>query len=77
MTVPPSESAELKEILSQVTYGWGMIPVIAQIGDTKWETAMFPKDGSYILPLRLNVRKAQNLQEGDSPHATISVIMAS
>jgi hypothetical protein len=65
VTVPEKESEDLKTISAGVTYGWGMIPVNATIGRTRWYTAMFPKDGRYILPLKANIRKAENLAEGD------------
>jgi uncharacterized protein DUF1905 len=48
-----------------VTYGWGMIPVTAQIGATGWKTSLFPKDGRYIVPLKARVRKAEGLELGD------------
>jgi hypothetical protein len=47
-----------------VTYGWGMIPAEVQIGKTKWKTAMFPKNGSYVVPIKDMVRKAEKLEEG-------------
>lgn len=47
-----------------VTYGWGMIPAEVQIGKTKWKTAMFPKNGSYVVPIKDMVRKAEDLDEG-------------
>ena len=34
------------------TYGWGVIPVVARIGDVEFETSLFPKDGGYLLPLK-------------------------
>lgn len=34
-----------------MTYGWGMIPVTAQIGETGWKTSLFPKNGWYIVPV--------------------------
>ena len=66
VTVPAKESRELKEISSIVTYGWGMIPVRVRVGETEWTTAMFPKDGRYVLPLKDAVRKAESLDEGDT-----------
>jgi hypothetical protein len=33
ITVPEEECGELEVISAFVTYGWGMIPVTAQIGD--------------------------------------------
>ncbi len=65
ITVPETESQDIKLIANSVTYGWGMIPVRARIGGTQWTTAMFPKDGAYVLPLKLAVRKAEQLGEGD------------
>ena len=65
VTVPDKESRDLKAISGIVTYGWGVIPVHARIGDTEWNTSLFPKDGLYLVPLRASVRKAENLAEGD------------
>jgi hypothetical protein len=66
VTVPPKECSNLKAILKHVTYGWGMIPVHVQIGKTKYKTSLWPKDGSYIVPIKASVRKAENLTEGDT-----------
>ena len=38
VTVPEEESAALQATSAQVTYGWGMIPVAAQVGKTGWTT---------------------------------------
>ena len=65
VTVPEKESRDLKAISGIVTYGWGVIPVHARIGDTQWNTSLFPKDGLYLVPLRASVRRAENLAEGD------------
>lgn len=64
VTVPEEERDHLKAISGAVTYGWGMIPVTARIGKTKWKTSLWPKDGSYIVPLKVSVRKAEKLVEG-------------
>ena len=55
-----------------VTYGWGMIPVTAQIGATTWRTSLFPKDGRYLVPVRTDVRRREGLDVGD----TVSVRLA-
>jgi hypothetical protein len=56
-----------------VTYGWGMIPVHARIGETGWKTARFPKDGRYLLPIKAGVRDAEELDEGDEVAVRIEV----
>ncbi len=65
VTVPAGESSEIKAIASLVTYGWGVIPVHARIGETEWQTSLFPKDGLYLVPLKDAIRKAEGLAEGD------------
>ena len=65
VTVPADESDALRVIAGVVTYGWGMIPATVHIGQTTWQTALWPKDGGYIVPLKDSVRKAERLAEGD------------
>jgi hypothetical protein len=65
VTVPEEQCRDLKAISGRVTYGWGMIPVQVRIGKTAWTTSLFPKDGSYIVPIKASVRKAETLAEGD------------
>lgn len=66
VTVPDEQSSDLKAVSGFVTYGWGMIPVIARIGKTEWKTSLFPKDGRYLVPLKDSVRRAETLDEGDT-----------
>jgi hypothetical protein len=66
ITVTDEECAELEAASAVVTYGWGMIPVAAQIGATAWKTSLFPKDGRYILPVKTQVRQAESLELGDT-----------
>lgn len=65
LPVPDEESADIREVASMATYGWGVIPVLAQIGDIEFETSLFPKDGGYLLPLKDAVRRPQGIAVGD------------
>jgi hypothetical protein len=65
VTVPAEESRDLKEISASVTYGWGVIPVQVRIGQTIWQTSLFPKDDRYLVPIKMSVRQAEKLAEGD------------
>lgn len=65
VTVPADESRDLKEISGSVTYGWGVIPVQVRIGQTRWQTSLFPKNDRYLVPIKMSVRKAEKLAEGD------------
>ena len=73
VTVPAKQCHDLKAISGFVTYGWGMIPAIVRIGETEWKTALFPKDGRYVVPLKDRVRKAENLEEGDNVTVRLKV----
>jgi hypothetical protein len=64
--VPEDECDEIASVANAVTYGWGCIPVTATIGETEFSTALFPKDGGYLLPLKLVVRRAEGVDEGDT-----------
>lgn len=66
VAVPEEPSREIKAISAAVTYGWGVIPVIAQVGKTEWKTSLFPKEGRYLVPIRMSVQKSENLKVGDN-----------
>jgi len=66
VSVPRRESEAIQEIQNLVTYGWGMIPATVRIGETQWKTALWPKDGVYIVPLKDRVRKAESLSLSDT-----------
>lgn len=71
--VPPEQAAEIRDIAKQVTYGWGCIPVEARIGETRFTTSLFPKDGGYLLPVKVAVQKAEQVGEGDTVSARIEL----
>ena len=73
VTVPEEECRVLAAAAAAVTYGWGMIPVAAQVGGTDWTTSLFPKDGRYIVPLKDKVRKAERLEVGDTVTVRLTV----
>jgi hypothetical protein len=63
-TVPVEESAQIQAASAFVTYGWGMIPVEASIGSSKWTTSLFAKDGGYVVPIKSMIRKAEGIDVG-------------
>ena len=50
------------------TGGFGSVKVRATIGETTWETSLFPSKeaGGFVLPVKAAVRKAEGLAEGDA-----------
>lgn len=73
VTIPAKPSRDIKAVSSLVTYGWGVIPVTVQIGQTVFTTSLFPKDGRYLVPLKVSVRKAENLEEGDKVNVRLEI----
>jgi hypothetical protein len=71
--VPDEESADIREVAAIATYGWGVIPVEARIGEVAFETSLFPKDGGYLLPLKDAVRKPHGLSAGDDVTVEMTV----
>lgn len=65
VAVPQEESEDITEASSMLSYGWGVIPARVVVGDTVWTTSLFPKDGRYLVPLKLAVRRAEGLGTGD------------
>lgn len=73
ITVPDEDCSDLAAASSVVSYGWGMIPVTARIGDTAWKTSLWPKDGRYIVPVKTAVRLAEGISIGDTVTVRLSV----
>ena len=71
--VPEEESADIRSVAAAASYGWGVIPVEAHIGDTAFETSLFPKDGMYLLPLKNAVRGPRGLSAGDDVAVRMTV----
>lgn len=73
VTVPRAQSQAIREVAKLVTYGWGVIPVRVRIGQTEWETSLFPKDGLYLVPIKAMVRKAEGIAGGDTVTVRLEV----
>ena len=71
--IPAGESDDIAQIAAMVTYGWGAIPVNARIGQTDFYTALFPKNGVCLLPVKVAVRRAEGLEVGDEVDVELSV----
>jgi hypothetical protein len=65
VAVPEEPSAAIEAVASMVTYGWGVIPVQARIGRTTFTTSLFPRGDSYVVPIKVAVRTAEDLALGD------------
>ena len=71
--VPEGASKKIKEMAAQLTYGWGVIPVVGKIGKTEFSTALIPKDGLYYLPIKNVLRFAEELKVGSKVSVSITL----
>lgn len=64
--VPSEVAQDIKAISSRVTYGWGVIPARVRIRETEYKTSLFPKEGGYLVPIKVIVQRAENVAVGDA-----------
>lgn len=72
VAIPEDESADIKLAAKGLEY-WGQVPVTARITDTEFSTALFPKDGRYLLPLKDAVRKSTRIDVGETVAVELTV----
>lgn len=73
VTVPAVESEMIHEVASVVTYGWGMIPASVTIGATTVTTALWPKDGGYIVPIKKALQDRESLGVDDVVEVVLDI----
>ena len=75
ITVPEEGCREIRAMSTAVSYGWGVIPVSVEIGATTFTTSLFPKDGSYLVPIKDAVRKKEGLELGATASLRLEVAL--
>jgi Domain of unknown function (DUF1905) len=73
VTLPDDAADRVRGIAPLVSYGWGMIPIAGTIGSTTFTTSLWPKDGSYVVPLKDAVRRAEDIELGDD--VTVAMVV--
>lgn len=57
------------------SYGWGCVPVEARIGDTAFTTSLIPREGGYLLPVKVAVQRAEDISVGDDALVQMRVVL--
>ncbi len=75
LSLPKKESQEIGRLFAEQKRGWGSLPVLVTIGKTSWKTSIFPdkKSGSYLLPLKVEVRKKEDIRDGDLIYFAVKI----
>ena len=63
----------LRAHLVELTYGWGVIPARVRIGDTEVTTSLIPKDGVYLVPLKMALRRPEGIDDGDDVRVRLQI----
>ena len=71
--VPREHAAAIKAAARIASYGWGVVPVTAEIGGASFTTSLFPRDGSYLVPLKDAVRAQTGVSLGDQLVISIEI----
>lgn len=75
ITIKKLDADEIKRFDMGPRRGFGSIPVNVNVGKTKWKTSIFPdKKGTYVLPLKKEVRVKEGLKVGNTITLSVEVI---
>lgn len=68
VSLPIDFSKEIRENLKSEEEGWGRLKATAKVGATEWKTAIWfdTKRKTYILPLKLEIRKKEQIIAGQT-----------
>jgi hypothetical protein len=73
LRLPMEESEDIKFAAQGLEY-WGQVRVDVRLDDTEFTTALFPKDGHYLLPLKAAVRKPLGIELDQVLSVTVTVV---
>lgn len=71
--VPDDVADEIASVASEISYGWGVVPATVVLGATTFTTSLFPREGGYLVPLKVAVRRAEEVDAGDVVELTLTV----
>jgi Domain of unknown function (DUF1905) len=70
---PADQVEALRQAARAATYGWGVVPVEVAIAHVTFTTSLFPKDGTYLVPLKDAVRRKTNITAGDTVSVELTI----
>ena len=76
VNLPPELSDEIDDALSGPPRAFGSVRVKVRCGTSEWATSLFPSKqaGTYVLPVKQAVRRAEELEPGDTATFTLTVL---
>jgi len=76
VSLPPERGDEIRDLAGGLRRGFGSLRVKVTIGASTWRTSIFPDkaSGSYVLPIKRAVRRAEALDEGDTASIAVELL---
>ncbi len=76
LTVPADISDDIEARTAHLSRGFGSVRVRVTVGATTWATSVFPdsKLGAYVLPVKKEVRRAEDLAEGSDVDVALELV---
>jgi hypothetical protein len=71
--IPDEHAADFRQAARIATYGWGVVPVDAEIGAVTFTTSLFPRGETYLLPIKVAVRRKAQVTAGDLITARLTI----
>jgi len=72
----PEDMSDVVRFVSGPPRGFGSVRVEVTIGATTWRTSVFPSAGGgpYVLPVKAAVRRAEDLEDGETVAVTLRIL---
>ena len=76
VSVPAEASDEIREVVGDLTNGFGSVRVEVTIGTSTWRTSIFPGEagGQYSLPIKKKIRDAEGIALGDGVSVELELV---
>jgi hypothetical protein len=71
--IPAEHADAVKRAARIATYGWGCVPVEAEIGGVTFTTSLFPRGETHLLPVKVAVRREANITVGDLVEVELTI----
>lgn len=65
VAVTEAQVGEVHWAARSASYGWGCVPVTAEVAGVPFTTSLIPRNGGYLLPLKAAVRTRAGVMLGD------------
>jgi hypothetical protein len=76
VSLPAEESEDIPALVGGPRRGFGAVRVRVTVGASAWDTSIFPDAarGTYVLPIKRAVRRAEGLDVGDVAAVTVELV---